>query len=121
MAWRRENETAIAINNLATAILKIANKSNEKVEKLIMGLREDHDTLTAKFGELELAAVAVADDIAALKRELEEANERANIDLSPFIARADNIQAGLRAAAGSQPGSDTVPAPPVEPPVEPPA
>lgn len=71
-----------------------------------MGLREDFEALTAKFDGLESAVTAVAEDIAALKDEITEANERANIDLSPLIARAEGIEAGLRAAVGSGPGSD---------------
>lgn len=105
--FRRRNETADAINSLAAAILQLAKKSNEKVEKLIMGLREDHDVLVGKFDTLETAVTAVAEDIAALKTELQQANDRANIDLSPLIARAEGIEAGLKAAVGSQPGSDT--------------
>lgn len=77
-----------------------------KLEELIMGLREDFEALTAKFDGLESAVTAVAEDIAALKDEITEANERANIDLSPLIARAEGIEAGLRAAVGSGPGSD---------------
>ena len=115
MFGRRESETANAINNLATAIYKLATKSTERMEKLIMGLKEDFDNLNTKFDGLESASLAVADDIAALKREIVEANERANIDLSPLVARAEGIEAGLRAAAGSQPGSDTTTTGPTEP------
>lgn len=98
------------LKQLRTAIQQLT----ERMEKKLMGLTEDFAALSAKFDGLESATTAVADDIAALKRELEEANARANIDLAPLIARAEGIEAGLRAAVGSQPGSDPA-APPAPP------
>lgn len=91
-----------------------------KVEEGLMALKDDFATLQGKFDTMETAVSAVAEDITALKNEIKDANDRANIDLSPLIARAENIEAGLRSAVGSQPGSDpdAVPEPtPTEPPV----
>ena len=82
------------------------NDLKQRMEELFMGAKEDLDTLTGKFDSLESAVVAVADDIAALKAEIAAANANANIDLSLLIARADGIEAGLRAAVGAGPGSD---------------
>lgn len=95
-------------------VLAAINNLTNLVEEKFMGLKEDFEALSGKFDGLESATLAVADDIAALKNEISEANDRANIDLSPLMARADNIEAGLRAAVGSQAGSDPA-APPVEP------
>lgn len=71
-----------------------------------MALREDFEKLQSKFDLMEQAVAAVAEDIAALKGEIKEANERANIDLSGLVSRAENIEAGLRSAVGVVPGSD---------------
>lgn len=98
-------------------VLLAINGLTKSIEEKFMGLKEDFGTLTSKFDGLESATLAVADDIAALKQEIADANERANIDLSPLMARADNIEAGLRAAVGSQAGSDST-ATPAEPPAE---
>lgn len=98
-------------------VLTAINNLTKVTEEKFMGLKEDFGTLTGKFDGLEAATLAVADDIAALKQEISDANERANIDLSPLMARADNIEAGLRAAVGSQAGSDPA-ATPTEPPAE---
>ena len=71
-----------------------------------MGLKEDFETLNQRFDGMESAASAAADDIAALKEEIKVLNEKSNVDLSGLVARAEKIEAGLRGAAGSQPGSD---------------
>lgn len=93
-------------------VLTAINNLTNFVKENFMALKEDFQTLQSKFDGMESAVTAVADDIAALKSEIEEANERANIDLLPLVARADGIEAGLRAAVGSQPGSDPVASPP---------
>lgn len=72
-----------------------------------MGLKEDFDVLSGKFDALDGATQAVADDIAALKEEIRVLNEQSNVDLTGLIARADNIEARLRGAAGPTAGSDT--------------
>lgn len=83
-----------------------------------MGLKEDNEALSERFGRVETAVDLIAADVAALKTELEDANERANIDLSPLIARAEGIEARLTGIAGPNAGSDPTTPPPVEPPVE---
>ena len=85
-----------------------------------MGLKEDLDALNGRFDRMESAVDAAAADITALKDELKEANERANIDLAPLIARAEGIESRLLGAAGPNAGSDPEPTPepaPEEPPV----
>lgn len=83
-----------------------------RMEKILMGVTEDLATLNAQFDGIESAVLVIADDIAAYVAEIREANERANIDLSPLIARAEGIETRLRGVAGPNPGTD-----PVEPPV----
>ena len=82
-----------------------------------MALQEDFQTLSGKFDAMDTAVQAVADDIAALKEEIREKNEQSNVDLSGLIARADGIEARLRASAGSQAGSDPETPPTEEEPV----
>lgn len=76
-----------------------------------MATQADLEALSAKFDAMEEAVTVVADDIAALKQEIIELNENTNVDLTPLIARAEGIEARLRAAAGSNPGSDDEPPP----------
>lgn len=85
-----------------------------------MGLADDVKTLTDRIGTIEentanlgQATQLIGDDVLALKRELEEANAKSNIDLSPLIARAGNIgnalgdvNTKLREIAGPNAGSD---------------
>lgn len=92
-------------------ILNAINNLDRKVDERIMGLKEDFETLSGKFDSLDSATQAVADDIAALKEEIKVANDRANIDLSPLVARADSIETRLRGAAGPNAGSDPDAAP----------
>jgi hypothetical protein len=92
-------------------VLNAIDNLGRKVDEAVMALKDDVQTLQGKFDAMETAVTAVAEDIAALKNELKEANERANIDLTPLITRAENIEAGLRASVGAQPGSDPAPAP----------
>lgn len=92
---------------------------NRKVDEALMGLKEDHQALTERFDKLDEATQLVADDIAALKQEIAEANERANIDLSPLVSRANDIEARLRGSAGSQAGSDPDAPTPAPEPTEP--
>lgn len=116
----RSLETLCGKPQGSDAVLTAINNLTNFVKETLMGLKEDVETLKEKFDTLESAALAVADDIAALKNELKEANDRANIDLSPFIERAGNMEAGLRAAAGPQAGTDPEPTPAPEPtPTEP--
>lgn len=89
-------------SQVLTAINNLTNLTRE----IFMGLKEDFETLKSKFDSLDSATQAVADDIAALKSEIKEANDRANIDLSPLVERANNIEARLRGAAGPNAGSD---------------
>lgn len=105
-------------SNSPEALTAINNLTN-LVKEIEMGLKEDFQTLTERFDRLDEAALAVADDIAALKNEIKEANDRANIDLTPLVTRAEGIESRMRASAGPNAGSDPD-APPVEPPVEPP-
>jgi hypothetical protein len=83
----------------------------QRIERNIMGLKEDHAELQGKMGNIEEAAQLIADDVTALKDELKEANERANIDLTPLVARADNIAARLSGIAGPNAGSDPAASP----------
>lgn len=108
------------------------NCIEDKLTEGFMGLKEDYAALNDKFTGLEATtnttADAVADvalDISALKAEIAEANERANIDLQPLIARAEGLEAKmvglgetLRAAAGPVPGSDPAEPPPPPPPID---
>ena len=73
---------------------------------------------TANLGQ---ATQLIGDDVAALKRELEEANAKTNLDLSPLIQRAGNIASAigdvntrLQDIAGPKAGSDTVDTTPPE-------
>lgn len=95
-----------------SAVLTAINNLTNFVKENLMTLKDDFATLQGKFDTMESAVTAVAEDIAALKNEIKEANDRANIDLSPLVARAEGIEAGLRAAAGSQAGSDPDAPPP---------
>lgn len=115
---RRTDVLAKSSGGNNSDVLTAINNLTILVKEKFMGLKEDFQTLQGKFDGLESASLAVADDIAALKNEISEANDRANIDLSPLMARADKIEAGLRSAAGPQAGSDPA-APPVDPPVDP--
>jgi len=85
-----------------------------------MATQEDVKTLTDKIGTIEENTSAlveanqlIADDVAALKRELEEANAKTQLDLTPLIERASNIGTALgdintklRNVAGPVAGSD---------------
>lgn len=102
-------------SEVLTAINNLTNLVKEK----FMGLKEDNEALNERFGRVETAVDLIAADVTALKTELQEANERANIDLSPLIARAEGIEARLTGIAGPNAGSDPTEPPPVEPPVEP--
>lgn len=104
------------VHGLQADVLTAINNLDRKVDEAVMGLKEDHQALTGRFDKLDEATQLVADDIAALKREIAEANDRANIDLTPLMSRADAIEARLRGSAGSQAGSDPeTPAPEPEP------
>lgn len=87
-------------------VLQAINELTILVKEQHMALKDDFETLNGKFDALDSATQAVADDIAALKTEIKEANERANIDLSPLVARAEGIEGRLRGAAGPNAGSD---------------
>jgi hypothetical protein len=103
----------LAINTLLLLILifqrQIKLSTLRDIRRIVMSVTEDLATLTTKFDDMEAAVTLAVADIAAYIEELRAANEAANIDLSPLIARAENIAAGLRAAAGSNPGSDDEP------------
>lgn len=90
-------EVLTAINNLTTLVKEIQKT---------MATQEDIKRLEGKIGNIEEAAQLIADDVTALKNEIKEANERANIDLSPLETRADNIAARLKGIAGPKAGTD---------------
>ena len=85
-----------------------------------MALTDDVKALTDTIGTIEQNTTAlgeatqlIGDDVAALKRELEEANAKTNLDLSPLIQRAASIGSALgdvntrlRDIAGPAAGSD---------------
>lgn len=104
-------------NNNAEVLTAI-NNLTDLVKENFMGLKEDNEILNERMGRVETAVDLIAADVTALKTEIEQANERANIDLSPLIARAEGIEARLTGIAGPNAGSDTAAPPPVEPPAE---
>lgn len=104
--------------NDSSAVVAAINNLTNLVKEKFMGLKEDNEALNERFGRVETAVDLIAADVSALKAELEEANERANIDLSPLITRAEGIEARLTGIAGPNAGSDPATPPPVESPVE---
>lgn len=85
-----------------------------------MALTDQVAELTEKINTIETNTTAlgeatglIGDDVAALKRELEEANAKTNLDLSPLIAKAGSIGSAigdvntrLRNIAGPVAGTD---------------
>lgn len=118
----RDLITALANNDPGdnSQVLMAINNLTKLTKESFMGLKEDNETLNERMGRVETAVDLIAADVSALKTELEQANERANIDLSPLIARAEGIEARLTGIAGPNAGTDPTEPPPVEPPAEPP-
>jgi hypothetical protein len=95
-------------------------QSLNQIERATMSLVDQVKDLTDKIGTIEentanlgTATQLISEDVTALKRELEEANAKTNLDLAPLIARAGNIGTAigevntlLRSVAGTQAGSD---------------
>lgn len=78
----------------------------QRIERNTMGLKEDHEALQGKMDNIEKGVDLVAKDVTALKDEIKAANEKANVDLSPLVARAEAIEARLGVIAGPNVGSD---------------
>nr|AUN37457.1 hypothetical protein [uncultured bacterium] len=94
-----------------------------------MATQQDVDTLSQRMSDIEQSTTKLGsavktsgEDVAALKKEIADLNARSNVDLSPLIARAENISAGLNSlgdqllsVAGPNAGSDPGDNPPSTP------
>lgn len=107
--WSHVDRYIYALGHLLSVLaILLLVVINFQIRSLRMGIQEDFATLNEKFAGMEAAQQLVADDIAALKAEIIALNQASNVDLSPLIQRAENIEAALRAAAGSSAGSGDV-------------
>jgi methyl-accepting chemotaxis protein len=109
-----------------TEVLAAVNNLTKLVKEIHMALKDDVKALTDQIGSIEEgnqktaeAVQLIADDVTALKKEIADANEKSNVDLSPLVQRAANIAASsnavsskLREIAGPNAGSDLEAPPP---------